>query len=643
MTSPRSDADPDPVGPAGQPPGGSVRPPSGVGAPPAADDGALRPGDVIHGTYRVERLLGVGGFAHVYLASNVRIPGLRFAVKVLRRECCQSPELVARFEREAAMAAQLRHPRIVDVLDFAATAEGQPFIVMQYVDGVELDELVRRHTRLRPSDTVRLTLDILEALEVAHEHGVVHRDLKPSNIMVVREAGSKHLRAKVLDFGIAKVFEPAGQVPVSQVPSTQAGHYVCTPEYAAPEVFAGHPVPSSDLYSLGLVMMFMLDGQSPNASLSLADVIASVFDPTPVEVGPYARRSGLGEVLLHAVAKPVSARYASAREMRKALESRFDPHALSLEVEVPLLLEGPRVTGSLRAVSASPSGLPVVEAAPEGLGPPTGEPAPSALRVMGPLRLAAMPGGIIPTSDDELGTHRQRAAVRVVQRASPSSAAARRRSPLLATAITVAVAGAGVGAWLLLREPPPAPAEVAPAVGAQGGSADAGEPAAPGVPILPESCGSGEVEAISIGASREFTLCGAGDEHNPVEGNGDCKVSGSRGEDRVFRLDITEPVARVRVDLRDVDEAAPIDTLLYVRRVCDRAASQVACNDSVRCADSDLQQDCRDPGAPQLRHSRLDATLDQGSWYIVADQYNYSAYGCGRVRLSVERLPGGGR
>src|SRR5439155_2332776 len=211
----------------------------------AAGDDALL-GTAI-GAYRVARLLGIGGMGRVYKGVHPTI-GSRVAIKVLSRECSDRRDLVDRFFAEAKAVNLIRHESIVNVLDLSTLPDGRPYIVMEYLDGSPLANLVDNATRtgqrLPIGGVARLAAEVLDALGAAHAKGIIHRDLKPDNIFVT-PAG----RAKVLDFGIAKLQPELGGS------STHTGSLMGTPHYMAPEQAAGRHVDiRADMYAIGVVL-----------------------------------------------------------------------------------------------------------------------------------------------------------------------------------------------------------------------------------------------------------------------------------------------------------------------------------------------------------------------------------------------------
>ncbi|HEV2641484.1 MAG TPA: serine/threonine-protein kinase, partial [Candidatus Elarobacter sp.] len=221
--------------------------------------------------YRIERELGAGGMATVYLAHDLR-HDRDVAVKVLREEVTHSVG-AERFLREIRLAAKLNHPNIVALFD-SGDVGGVLFYVMPAVDGQSLRELLDATPQLAVDDALRIVTEVASALEHAHRHGVVHRDIKPENILL------HDGRALVADFGIGKALSDADGATFTQV-----GMHVGTPAYMSPEQAVGEAVDGrSDLYSLGCVLYEMLAGEPPFTGPNVQSVIAKRFVQTPVDV-----------------------------------------------------------------------------------------------------------------------------------------------------------------------------------------------------------------------------------------------------------------------------------------------------------------------------------------------------------------------
>lgn len=206
------------------------------------------------GAYRLERVLGSGGMGSVYAADRIDESfERRVAVKVLKRAVATA-DVVARFRLERQILASLNHPSIAQLIDGGVTDDARPYLVMELVDGLRIDEWADRR-RLGIEERVRLVVDVMEAVEHAHRHLVVHRDLKPSNILV-RDDGT----AKLLDFGIAKLVDDSDE----EGQETRTGRRFVTPEYAAPEQLLGESASTqTDVYSLGVLLYELLTGTRP--------------------------------------------------------------------------------------------------------------------------------------------------------------------------------------------------------------------------------------------------------------------------------------------------------------------------------------------------------------------------------------------
>ena len=258
-------------------------------------------GQVIAGRYRVLRRLGVGGMADVYLAEDATL-GRQVAVKVLLSRYSGDAQFVERFRREAQAAASINHPNIVNIYDWGPV-DGTYYIVMEYVEGETLKDRIRREGRCSPGEAVRVTLELLAAVQVAHGAHIVHRDIKSQNILI-DAAGT----VKVTDFGIAKADD-------SQM--TEAGSILGTAQYLAPEQAKGEPVDErTDLYSVGVVLYEMLTGGVPfrgDSAVTVALKHVNEQPPEPAELVPGTPYS-LNQIVLKALAKDPDLRYRSAAE-----------------------------------------------------------------------------------------------------------------------------------------------------------------------------------------------------------------------------------------------------------------------------------------------------------------------------------------
>ncbi|TCJ99811.1 serine/threonine-protein kinase [Nocardia alba] len=258
--------------------------------------------------YRIDRLLGRGGMGTVYLAAHPRLPR-QVALKLLGRELSSDDEVRGRFEREADVSAHLDHPGIVSVLD-RGVEDGLMWISMQYVDG--RDASVFRGEPLDPSRAIGIIAQTAEALDYAHDRGVLHRDVKPANILLA--ASRTGDRVLLTDFGIARLLGDARQL-------TRTGAFLATLAYASPEQLSGAPVDHrSDQYSLGCTLFTLLTGESPFPADNPGAVVAAhLTKPVPSASAVVAALPpGIDAVIARAMAKAPDERFDSCEEFARA-------------------------------------------------------------------------------------------------------------------------------------------------------------------------------------------------------------------------------------------------------------------------------------------------------------------------------------
>jgi tRNA A-37 threonylcarbamoyl transferase component Bud32 len=263
---------------------------------------------IVGGRYRLERQIGAGATARVWLAFD-NVLERRVAVKMLDTPLGGESAHVERFRREARAVAKLQHPHIVTVLD-SGEHDGMPFIVLEYVEGETLKERIRRVGRLTVTEAVAFTIEVARALDAAHSRGIVHRDVKPQNILLDAEGG-----AKITDFGIARSGNEDGL--------TVGGRVLGTTDYVSPEQALGHEVTGqSDLYSLGVVLYESLTGTVPfSAASHIAVATMHVREEIPdVQLRRPDVSAALAAVVERATAKHLGRRYTGARELIADLE-----------------------------------------------------------------------------------------------------------------------------------------------------------------------------------------------------------------------------------------------------------------------------------------------------------------------------------
>ena len=258
--------------------------------------------------WTLERPIGAGGMGAVWLARGR--DGTEAAVKLLNL-ALRSPIGQARFRREGAVLARLSHPGVARLLSTGVSPSGQPYLVLEHIEGVRIDQFAAENG-LTVAERVGLVLQVLDAVEHAHANLIVHRDIKPSNILVTADG-----KAKLLDFGIAKMLSPDGSL--GNMPLTAGSARVLTPEYAAPEQASGAPVsPATDVYAVGVLLYLLLSGKHPTAEgrRGAGEIITALFevDPQPLGLGR------IDDVLLMSLRKNPAERYQSATEMQRDLK-----------------------------------------------------------------------------------------------------------------------------------------------------------------------------------------------------------------------------------------------------------------------------------------------------------------------------------
>jgi serine/threonine-protein kinase len=403
------------------------------------------PNTMLDEKYRLDELIEVGGMGAVYIGTHTRLQK-QVAIKVLRRELTDMPDMIERFQREAVSASRIGHENIVNVSDLGTARDGSPFLVMEYLTGQTLRDRIRDQGALPIGVAATIAREILAAITAAHQAGIIHRDLKPENVFLVR--GTRGESIKILDFGISRVMEAREGGPDGRLTAT--GQVMGTPYYMAPEQAAGRSDIGGavDVYAMGVILYEMLAGVVPfsagNYNTIIYKVLAGEYEPLSSRLGGVP--PDLEQLVHRAMAREPEHRFASADVFSIALE----PYAIagSTSQRVPLLTDP--FKGWNRKMDFAPTVTPAGEWRP------------------------AQSGGL------EMQTTRD-----------PPPASARRRRRWVALAIALPVVAAGVATAALLvgerggpdHEPVaasravPEPAAAAP----EGGAASAApDPDAPG-------------------------------------------------------------------------------------------------------------------------------------------------------------------
>jgi serine/threonine protein kinase len=299
---------------------------------PGSPSHELPAGTRVAERYVVRKLIGNGGMSQVYLAEHESI-ARRVAIKILHRELLEKPAVLARFAHEARASSTVQHENVVEVTDFGQTDDGRPFMVMEYLDGEDLGETLIREGPFSWERARPILLQILAALQAAHDLGVIHRDIKPENVFRISRMGSDDY-VKVLDFGIAKVVAREAVEDKPSSPKTLTGQVLGTPAYMSPEQCIGDVVDArADLYAVGVMAYQMLTGRTPFEGGRAEVMRAQVYEKVPamVEVEPGVVIEGNVEgVVRKALAKNPAERYGSAFEFADALLEDIDLESSTL-------------------------------------------------------------------------------------------------------------------------------------------------------------------------------------------------------------------------------------------------------------------------------------------------------------------------
>ena len=311
---------------------GRVLPTAGADPAPGSAN-RLRPGGRI-GPYEIKRLIGSGGMASVYLAERADAEFRREVAVKLIRPGMDTQSVIERFLLERQALASLDHPNIARLFDGGKTAEGIPYLVMEYIDGEPIADWCH-HQDLDTDQRLNLLLEVLKAVSFAHRNLVIHRDLKPGNILVTREG-----TPKLLDFGIAKLLEP-GALGAAVVVTTTTRRFF-TPEYASPEQIRGLPVtPAADIYSMGVIAYELLTGQRPyhltrRSAVEVESIVCEEQPRLPSEVAAGSQpdrlsrrlKGDLDNIVMMALRKEPERRYHSAEQFSEDIQRHLARHPI---------------------------------------------------------------------------------------------------------------------------------------------------------------------------------------------------------------------------------------------------------------------------------------------------------------------------
>ncbi len=288
---------------------------------------------VFLGRFEAKRLLAEGGMGRVYLAREYN-PDRYVVVKQMHEHLSDDPRFRERFERETWTMSRLDHPHVVKLVEASFDEPSGPCIVMEYIRGTRLDELLHKNRKLAPARAVRLLMQLCDILASAHDLNIVHRDLKPSNLMVV-DPDSRDEQIKVMDFGLAKILDNGERISEITDPSIEFA--LGTPAYMSPEQARGENVDHrADLYSVGVISYEMLSGELPFSATTNMDMILAHATETPRSFADVGLRHwvprALEQVVMTCLEKNPIDRPQSARELADRFES-----ALAYPHEEPLV------------------------------------------------------------------------------------------------------------------------------------------------------------------------------------------------------------------------------------------------------------------------------------------------------------------
>ena len=283
--------------------------------PCPAGEGA-RVGTVLEGKYEIVRLLGRGGMGEVYEGRHTKI-GRRVAVKFLHAEYARHPGVARRFENEAKTAGAVEHENIAAVFDVGVLQDGAQYLVMEFLNGEDLDHVLKRVGRLPLARAVEVLVQACMGLEVVHQRGIVHRDLKPANLFVIKRPNGADL-VKVIDFGVAKLRRAEGDPGATKTGVALGTAYYMSPEQAAGEREIG---PASDVYALGVILYELLSGQRPHEGDSLLQILHRILTqpPTPLEQVCPGLPPAVYGIVRRAMATNIADRFRGVSELAEAL------------------------------------------------------------------------------------------------------------------------------------------------------------------------------------------------------------------------------------------------------------------------------------------------------------------------------------
>jgi len=288
--------------------------------PPSHSDLDLRPGQLLEGKYRIERILGAGGMGVVVAAHHVQLDE-RVAIKFLHPRAVRDQEAMARFLREARAAVKIKSEHVARVLDVGSLSSGEPYMVMEYLEGSDLSKQIRAHGALAVSQAVVFVLQACDAIANAHAIGIVHRDLKPANLFCTRTSDGLP-SVKVLDFGISKLTQEAAMAAPDHVLTSTAA-VMGSPFYMSPEQMQSSKAVDvrTDIWSLGTILFELLTGRVPFDAATVPELVIKIVTQPAPSVRSFSPDvpEGLAAVVARCLEKDRERRYANVALFARAL------------------------------------------------------------------------------------------------------------------------------------------------------------------------------------------------------------------------------------------------------------------------------------------------------------------------------------
>jgi eukaryotic-like serine/threonine-protein kinase len=349
------------------------------------DIAPVREGEILDGKYRVERVLGVGGMGIVVAATHVQLQ-TRVALKFLLPAALGTAQIVERFAREARAAVQIQSEHVARVIDVGTLPTGSPYMVMEYLEGGDLADIVAKDGPMPVAQAVGYVLQACEAIAEAHSLGIVHRDLKPANLFLARRTGRDAV-VKVLDFGISKTSEsgPSGL--------TQTSAMMGSPYYMAPEqMMSSKDVDArADIWALGVILYELLAGTPPFTAETMPEIVFMVTqrDPPPLGGTRADVPPGLAEVVTRCLLRDPTKRYANVAKLASAL-APFGPPRSEISIE--------RIARVLGASAPPPPDFTAKAGAPMQATSSTWASSQSGARAPSKARMAAIAGAVVVAS-----------------------------------------------------------------------------------------------------------------------------------------------------------------------------------------------------------------------------------------------------